>query len=139
EISRWARISPIAPREGLMMRFACVLAAALLFGSVSQAAENPTRDHDAHCFTAIARHFEATRSGSADEQAFAKEMLNAEPYFAGKVRASFTDAELPRALQSADVQMSRDSKRREYAISCWQLFQIEMMMVTDAAQGKPVK
>jgi hypothetical protein len=105
----------------------------LLFTAAAAAEPGPTREQDAQCFTAIARQAQAAQTGSTEDKALAKDLVRAEPYFGGKIRARFADAELPSALTKADEMARTSSKRREFAIACWQMFQLDMMLVTQAA------
>jgi hypothetical protein len=94
------------------------LGASLLFSGAALAAESgPTRKQDAQWLAAIAHEAEPALAGRTTDS-LTKDLLQAEPYYGGKIRARFSDAELSVVLRAADQAMSSNPKRREYAITC---------------------
>ena len=116
-------------REGAVVIPRFLLGALLIAGGAQAEESGPTREQDAQCLAAVTHEVGRPTDGSS------KDLVQAGQYYVGKVRARFPDAELPSALRAADLAMSKHPNRRGYAITCWQMFQLDMMVVTQAADS----
>ena len=103
--------------------------AIILCCAAQGSAAEMTREQDSQCLAAISREAQPALEGRATDK-LTKDFLRAAPFYAGKLSVRYTHDELLAAIQSADREIRDNPRRRTIAVTCWQMFELEMMAMS---------